>query len=326
MSEPVPSPPPYPGKPGDLAITKSSPSRPIWKKWWIWLCALLIIAIAIGLGVGLGLGLRPKNEDNDSGGAPPNFPGNNNTNATSGALWTPGAGTTWQIVLQHPLTDFSSPSVSAFDIDLFDNDASIITALHDKNRKVICYFSAGSYENWRSDASQFKKEDYGKKLDGWPGEFWVDTNSNNVRNIMSARLALAASKGCDGVDPDNVDGYDHDTGFSLTTASAINYLTFLAQTSHKLNMSIGLKNADRIVSSTVDTMQWVVTEQCGQYNECAAYQPFIAAGKPVFRIEYPNSAPSISTDTKNQICSASGAQGFSTVIKKMDLDDWVEFC
>jgi hypothetical protein len=44
-------------------------------------------------------------------------------------------------------------------------------------------------------------------LDGWPGEVWVNISSTNVRNIMSKRLELASHKGCDAVDPDNMDGY-----------------------------------------------------------------------------------------------------------------------
>ena len=74
-------------------------------------------------------------------------------------------------------------------------------------KKVICYFSAGSYEDWRPDASEFKKEDLGRDLDGWPGEKWLDLDSENVRRVMKGRVELAKEKGCDGVDPDNVDGY-----------------------------------------------------------------------------------------------------------------------
>jgi hypothetical protein len=228
-------------------------------------------------------------------------------------------------VLEYALND-TSANASVYDIDLFENPASTIDALHALNRSVICYFSAGSYENFRPDASQFLPSDYGKPLDGWPGEWWLNTNSSNVRNIMSARLKLAASKGCDGVDPDNVDGYDNDTGFDLTTSDAIDYLTFLAITSHSLNLSIGLKNAVEIVNQTIDMLQWEVNEQCEQYQECSTLQPFILAGKPVFHIEYPNSAPDVSASTKAEFCSDPTADGFSTILKDMDLDDWLEAC
>lgn len=72
---------------------------------------------------------------------------------------------------------------------------------------MLCYFSAGSYEPDRPDSNNFKSSDMGKELSGWPQEKWLDLNSNNVRDIMSKRLQLAAQNGCDGVDPDNTDGY-----------------------------------------------------------------------------------------------------------------------
>lgn len=72
---------------------------------------------------------------------------------------------------------------------------------------MICYFSAGSYENWREDAEDFQPGDLGKELDGWPGEKWLKIGSENVREVMKRRVQMAKDKGCDGVDPDNVDGY-----------------------------------------------------------------------------------------------------------------------
>lgn len=115
-------------------------------------------------------------------------------------IWQPSAGTPFQIVLKYPLKDFS-PNVPIYIIDMYDNPVSTIQKLHSMNRKVICYFSAGSYEDWRTDASKFKKSDYGKPLDPiWVGEWWLDTRSANVRSIMVERMKLAKSKGCDGVE------------------------------------------------------------------------------------------------------------------------------
>lgn len=291
----------------------------------LWLaCGVLLVIIAIALGVGLGVGLS----SGDNSGSPTPTPvptPSNNTNATSGSFWRPTAGTTWQIVLEYPLND-TSVDASVYDIDLFNNPTSMISALHAKNRSVICYFSAGSYEDGRPDSSQFTAADKGKELDGWPGEYWLNIKSSNVRKIMSARLALAASKGCDGVDPDNVDGYDNNNGLGLTAQDSVDYLTFLAIGAHSLNMSIGLKNAGVIVNATIDMMQWEVNEQCVQYTECDSFQPFIAAGKPVFHIEYPKDAPSVSSSEKTSICGDKTATDFSTVLKNLNLDDWVETC
>jgi hypothetical protein len=127
-------------------------------------------------------------------------------------IWRPAVNTTWQIVLSDPIkiggaSNSVTPDVEVFDIDLFENPESTIQALHRLGKRVIAYFSAGSYEPGRPDSADFKSSDLGKKMDGWPKEKWVDIRSDSIKEIMSRRIELAAAKGFDGIDPDNVDGY-----------------------------------------------------------------------------------------------------------------------
>jgi hypothetical protein len=219
-----------------------------------------------------------------------------------------------------------------WDVDLFDNTAATIQTLKRRGHKVICYFSAGSYEGWRPDASSFSSADLGDDLDGWPGERWLDIRSQRVRNIMKTRLDLAVTKGCDGVDPDNVDGYDNDNGLGLTEADSVDYVTFLANQAHSRNLSVGLKNAGGIVDDVIDCVEWSVNEQCVQYDECDTYSAFIQHQKPVFHVEYPkgdtvsNDKP-VAEKTRKKFCGGSkSAQGFSTILKNIDLDVWIETC
>lgn len=168
--------------------------------------ALVAIALAIGLGVGLTVGRDDGDDDSDQ----PTLSPLPSPNAT--LLWTPNVNDTWQIILSHPPSlsseaQVTTPNVSIFDIDLFDTPADTIKQLHGLGKKVICYFSAGSYEDWRPDAKDFRPGDLGNQLDDWPGEKWLKLSSPNVREIMKKRINLAKDKGCDGVDPDNVDGY-----------------------------------------------------------------------------------------------------------------------
>ncbi|POS84728.1 hypothetical protein EPUL_001872 [Erysiphe pulchra] len=241
-----------------------------------------------------------------------------------GNFWRPTVGTRWQIVLNSTLTNqkFDAP---VYDIDLFLNDAGIIAGLHATNRKVICYFSAGSFEPFRPDSNRFHARDKGLQLDGWPDEFWLDTNSRNVRKIMKNRLRRAARIGCDGVDPDNIDAFDNSNGLGLETTHAIEYLHFLAKEAHRLNLSIGLKNAGAIVTDVLNIMEWELNEQCLQFGECDKFQPFVDAGKPVFHIEYPESIPNVSL-ISSDYCGDARARGFSTVLKHMQLDDWALNC
>ena len=295
---------------------------------WILILLGAAILIATALGVGLGVGLTNGGSPGGaSSSSPSNIPSKNiSTDGTNGSFWSPTPSASWQIELAHPLTNVTF-NASIYDIDMFDNNATTITKLHQLGRKVICYFSAGSFENWRPDAGSFSnKTDLGKPLDGWAGEWWLNTNSSNVRNIMLSRLDLAVTKGCNGVDPDNMDGFDNDNGLGLTQGDAVDYVNFLADAAHARNLSVGLKNAGEIIPQVLGKMQWAVNEQCVQYGECDTWQPFVEAGKPVFHIEYPDGAPNVAAQKVDSICGDADAKGFETVMKEMDLDDWVEAC
>lgn len=256
------------------------------------------------------------------------------------AYWQPTTGTSFQIVLSSVISAAdaaaaSSSSWTAYDTDLFDTPTATITALKAAGKKVICYFSAGTAEDWRSDYSSFTSSDKGAALGDWAGEYWLDTRSTNVRSIMSARLDLAASKGCDGVDPDNIDVYGYtNSGFTgLTTTTSIDYVTYLANAAHSRGLAIGLKNGGTILPDVVSYFQYSITESCVDWSECSIYQPFVSAGKPVFNIEYPFSGDSsessestITTSIKSKFCSTSGTSGTSILLKHTALDNWVYNC
>lgn len=204
-----------------------------------------------------------------------------------------------------------------YDIDLFTTDASLIKTLHDAGRVVICYFSAGSYEPDRPDSAALAKTGLGSTLDGWPDEKWLDVRSAAVRDIMRGRLDTARTKGCDGVEPDNVDGYDNANGLGLTEADQIDYDTFLATEAHARGLSVGLKNSLGLVTKLVSRFDWALNEECLKYKECSELQPFISAGKAVFHCEYASSTTGI--------CDKRPA-GFSTIVKHLSLDAWRLAC
>jgi hypothetical protein len=83
--------------------------------------------------------------------------------------WKPKPGTSWQI--QYSGTLNLKLDVDVYNLDLYETSTKTIASLHKQGRRVICYFSAGSYEDWRSDASRFPKAAIGKPLDGWDGEW-----------------------------------------------------------------------------------------------------------------------------------------------------------
>lgn len=246
--------------------------------------------------------------------------------AAIGAIWMPKPGTTWQWQLQDALD--TSFDVQVYDIDLFGISKEAVAALHAQGRKVICYFSAGTRENWRPDADQFPAVAVGRDLPEWEGENWLDTRNATVRSIMKARLDQAKDKGCDGVEPDNVDGYTVENesgglGFKtpLTEATQLDYNSFLAAEAHARGLSVGLKNDLGQVVDLQSKFDWALNESCGKYKECGAIQPFIAANKAVFHVEYTEL-----WGNKTTCPSVSNTAGFSNLLKHLDLGAWRVAC
>lgn len=194
--------------PDNMRLSGSKKQQP-WMRWKVLAIAGASLAVpAVGLSVGLGVGLTQRSGHGGSSGSVSSLPSGSSSQAS---VWQPSVNATWQIILSGNPKIVSgtapNPDVSIYDLDLFTNDASTFKALQNDGKKVICYFSAGSYEPDRPDSSKFQSSDLGKVLDGWPNEKWLKLSSPNVRSIMSARVKTAAQKGCNAIDPDNVDGY-----------------------------------------------------------------------------------------------------------------------
>ncbi len=231
--------------------------------------------------------------------------------------WQPAPNTSWQI--QYSGTRDLTFTVQVYNLDLFDTPSEVIDELHTRGIKVMCYFSAGSYEDWRPDAGRFDPVLLGNDLDDWPGEKWLDIRQIALlARVMNARLDLAVQKHCDGVDPDNVDGYANDTGFALTYEDQLNYNRWLAYRAHNRGLAIGLKNDMGQIADLVTHFDWALNEQCFQYEECDLLVPFIEHGKPVFGVEY-------QTDP-TQVCPAANAMNFDVLFKNLELDAWRLSC
>lgn len=235
-----------------------------------------------------------------------------------GDWWQPEQGITWQWQLTGTIN--TGYDAQVYGIDLFDSDIALIESLQQSGRRVLCYFSAGSYEDWRTDGHLFTSDDLGDPMGDWEGENWLDIRSSNVRDIMQARMALAKAKGCDGVEPDNVDGYANSTGLPLTYADQISYNRFLAETAHELGLAVALKNDLGQIDDLVADFDLAINESCHKYNECDLLQPFIDQNKPVLNAEY--AAKYVNNPaTREALCSASRAFGMHTLVLPRNLND-----
>jgi len=260
---------------------------------------------------------------------------------TKGACWHPAVGERWQYQLQGvaayastgginvnisavPYTGGAAVRPSVFDIDLYTDQAisgnnttfntAAVNAIHAAGGHAICYVSAGTWENWRVDASQFPASVKGSK-NGWPGELWLDIRATSILlPIMDARAAKCRQAGFDGIEWDNVDGYSNRTGFPLTANDQLNYDESLANIAHSHGLTVALKNDVEQVPTMAPFFDYAVNEQCQQYNECGNYDTyFVAAGKATFQVEYKLSLV--------KFCGAANSANRNAIKKDFDLFD-----
>lgn len=234
--------------------------------------------------------------------------------------WQPELGQTWQIQFVGEID--LDVEAEVFTLDLFETTTADIQKLHTRGVRVFCYLNAGAWEDWRPDNDDFPPEVLGENYIGWPGERWLDIRQIDLlAPVMTARLDLCAEKGFDGMDPDNLDGYTNATGFPLTYADQLAYNRWLANEAHQRGLGIGLKNDPDQVGDLLSDFDWATTESCFHESWCDLYTPFIAAGKPVFAIEYTDD------DTQlNDFCDRAAALSIEAILKNRKLDAWRATC
>lgn len=237
--------------------------------------------------------------------------------SVAAARWAPGTRTTWQVQFSGRL----NPSIdaTAFDVDMFDTSASSVAALQARGKRVVCYINAGAWEAWRPDAGRYPRAVKGRELDGWPGERWLDIRRMDILGpILEDRLDMCASKGFDGVEFDNVDGYSNRTGFPLTRADQLAFDNWLAARAHERGLAVGLKNTLELADELEPHFDFAILEQCFQYRECALAAPFVESGKSVVDIEYSLS--------RAEFCRKAARLGIFAMRKRLSLDAWRRPC
>lgn len=201
-------------------------------------------------------------------------------------LFSAGSTLYWQLQGEVSLKH----TTDVYGIDMEDHERSgLVQKLQSQNKLILCYISAGSYEAWRSDKNEFDlSADIGNPLGDWPGEYYLNINSENVRRIMRSRIDRAFDAGCNAIEPDNTDAYQADNGLGISAADQVDYLKFLADYAHSKDLLIALKNTVDLIESAnlAQTFDFTLNESCYVYNECDALTPFVDAGKAVFIAMY----------------------------------------
>eukprot|EP00833_Pecoramyces_ruminatium_P001189 jgi/Orpsp1_1/1175221/evm.model.c7180000053075.1 len=230
------------------------------------------------------------------------------------AVWLPSQGMTWNYVLGDTI-DPKKETAKVVDIDI-RKDISIINALHKKGIKVICYFSAGTLEFFRDDYPQFLaiKGLVQNTYEAWPEERWLDFRIEDIKPLLKNRMKNAVKKSCDGIEVDNLDGYQMKEVKSwkkpLTKSDTIKFAKWLANTAHSLGLSIGLKNVPGLIDELTTYYDFAINEECVKYNECKLYKNFLKTGKAVFGVTYNGLS-----ENRSALCKNLNGLGISMIVK-----------
>jgi hypothetical protein len=225
--------------------------------------------------------------------------------------WQPKPTTaSWQWQLQGKID--TSIDADVYEVDGFEVAAKTVAKLHRQGQKAICYLDVGSWESYRPDAGRFPKAVLGRAYEGYPDERWLDIRRIDLlAPILRRRFDLCRRKGFDGVEPDNIAGYENKTGFPLSADDQLRFNRWVAREVHRRGMAIALKNDPGQVRQLLGSFDFAVVEECFAYDECGKFSPFVAAGKRVFVAEY--------EEPLAAICNQAERLRFSVIHKDYDL-------
>ena len=236
-----------------------------------------------------------------------------------------------------PFTGGGTVHPGAFDIDLLmdpvcaptgSNDvenSAAVAAIHGNGGKAICYVDAGTDEPFRPDHQAYVDFDaacggclFGKPVGGFREEHWLDIDDDQgqrdfILGKVAARVDRCKAAGFDAVEFDNVEAYANDTGLPVSEATQLLFNTALANLAHAKGLTVALKNDLGQVADLKPYFDMAVNEQCEQFDECAALDPFITAGKPVFQVEYQVAVANF--------CPPANAADRNAIAKTVDLFD-----
>lgn len=237
------------------------------------------------------------------------------------ARWIPAPGTSYQIQYDGRL-DLHVPA-AIYDLDGFDTRPSVVAQLHRMGRRVICYMDVGTWERWRRDADKFPKSVLGKRDGPWPGERWLDIRRRSILEpLMDARFDLCRRKGFDGVDPDNIDGYQNNTGFPLTAGEQLTYDEWVARAAHARGLTVDQKNDNNQVKDLSKFFDFAVLEQCYVQGWCHQFDVYTRTNRLVVDVEYNVRRGEFFDKT----CPAAVHYDDTAIDKKLELTAWILTC
>jgi endo-alpha-1,4-polygalactosaminidase (GH114 family) len=180
-------------------------------------------------------------------------------------------------------------------VDPFLNDvAASIGAIKENGNEVGAYISIGTGETFRDDYAAMQPHLVTTAWGQWPDEFFINSTTTGVIDLMKARIDQIAAWGCDWVEFDNMDWiYDDELratyGFQVTEAEGVAYYQELCDYVHQKGMKCMAKNMVENAADFDGVLYESYTDEKNWWDQSGA-QSFIDAGKLVIINHYNETA------------------------------------
>jgi hypothetical protein len=229
------------------------------------------------------------------------------------AGWRPTPGQRFDIQLVAPFDLIRPADVVA--LPLFGTLPTRLQELRSRGVAAVCHVMAGAWESWRPDAGQFPQPVVGRPTGGRADQRWLDIRQASLRPVLERRVDLCRDRGFDGVLFAGLDGYARNSGFDLTAEQQLAFNRWLAEVAHARGLAAGIINDLDQAGELANAFDFLVADTCIAQSNCAAIQPFLAANKPVFLLDYTNVARRM-----NEHCAAIKEIGVSLIFKTQYLN------
>ncbi|MFK5878547.1 MAG: endo alpha-1,4 polygalactosaminidase [Flavobacteriaceae bacterium] len=176
-------------------------------------------------------------------------------------------------------------------IDPFSTNISAsISEIKSKGNEVAAYISIGTGENYRNDFNEMETYLVSNSWGQWPDEFFVNSTTTGIIDIMKARIDKIADWGCDWVEFDNMDWiYDDELrvtyGFAVTEAEGVAYYQELCDYVHEKGMKCMAKNTVENANNFDGVLYESYNDDKNWWDQSGAQQ-FLDAGKLVIINHY----------------------------------------
>ena len=236
-----------------------------------------------------------------------------------------------------PFTGGAAVAPNVWDIDVLmetvcapggsnDENVAAVNAVHAAGGKALCYVSAGTDEPFRPDHQAFLDFDagcggclLGEPVAGFAEEVAEHQDRRGQRTFI---LGRAWSKAPRPVRERRVRrgrfrqrrGLPQPHGLPISESSQLLFNTALREPrAHERAAGRAQERPRAQVEELLPYFDFAVDEQCQQYDECETLDPFVAAGKAVFQVEYQVAA--------GTTCPAANAANRNAFLKSVDLFD-----